>query len=158
MVVQLTFFLSIGSEDVLDHDEESKVNDDIDDGEDDNGDEGDDDDIGEMGVEGDEEDEDDVAPSLEDWFRNVQAPIDGVEKRHLVHIDLLRAEAGDLAPSSGRVISILEVFGGEDERREKHAPATLKGAHRRTILGLFHGEIDPGHSMLDADQIVQRDL
>jgi hypothetical protein len=95
--------------------------------------------------------EDDVGPALENGIGDVYPPVDGKEEGHLVLVDLEGVETGNLAPSAGRVVAILQVLGGEDESGEEHAAAALEGADRVRVIGLLHGEVVIGDVWFDQD-------
>jgi hypothetical protein len=99
-----------------------------------------------------------LSPSLEDFVCDVQLPVDSKEESHLVLVDLLDGEAGNLAPGTRRVVSVLKVLGGKDQGREEHAPTALKSAVRVAVLVLLGSEATLGNVRLDEDQIVQGDL
>jgi hypothetical protein len=85
----------------------------------------------------------------------VQLPIDGEQEGNLVLVDLVGVETRDLAPRTSRVVTVLEVLGGQNERGEKHAPPTLQGTIRVVIVWLLHGEVVLGNMRLDEDQVIQ---
>lgn len=99
----------------------------------------------------------DCLPSLKDWVCNVQLPVDGLEKRHFVGVDLVDLEAGDFAPGPSRVISVLEVFRGQNQGGQEHAATALQSP-QRLVLGLLHGEVNLGDVRLDEDEVVKCDL
>jgi hypothetical protein len=70
--------------------------------------------------------EDNISPALKDRLGDVQLPVDGAEEGHLVHVDLERTQAGDLAPCSSGVVAILEVLRRKDESGQKHAATALQ--------------------------------
>ena len=99
-----------------------------------------------------------IGPASEDGLGHVQAPVDDVEKGHLVDVDLLGREARDLAPGAGRVVAILQVLGRQDQGGQEHAAAALQGPDRGRVVGLLHREVELGHAVLDADEVEERDL
>lgn len=100
----------------------------------------------------------DLSPFLEDFVCNVQLPVDSKEESHLVLVDLLDAEARDLAPGTRRVVPVLKVLGCKNQSREEHAPTALKSPVRVAILVLLSSKAALGNVRLDEDQIVQGDL
>jgi len=88
----------------------------------------------------------------------VNLPVDSQKERHLILVDLHCVQARYLAPSSCRVVAILQILRSKNECRQEHAATTLKGAHRVGLVWLFHGEVMLGYMWLDKDQIVQRHL
>jgi hypothetical protein len=102
--------------------------------------------------------ENDFSPLLEDLVGNVQFPVHSKEESHLVLVDLLDVEAGNLAPGTCGVVSVLKILGRKDQGREEHAPAALKSPLSVAILVLLRSKATLGNVRLDEDQIVQRDL
>lgn len=102
--------------------------------------------------------EDNIRPPLEGGIGNVQPPINCYEEHQLILVDLRSVEARDLTPRAGRVVPVLEVFRGENQSRQEHAPATLHSPTCRLVPGLLLGEILIRHVRLDLDQIIQGHL
>lgn len=102
--------------------------------------------------------QDNFCPALEDFVSDVQLPVDRQQECNFVLVDFSRVEPGNLAPGSGRVVTILKVLGSEDESSKEHAAAALKCAALLLVVGLFHGEIVLRDVGLNEDQVVQRNL
>lgn len=102
--------------------------------------------------------ENDLGPSLKDILGDVKVPADSKEEGNLVLVDLLGVESRDLAPGASSVISVLEILGGQDQGREEHATATLKGAVGMSVRRLLGGKVVLGNVGLDENQIIERDL
>jgi hypothetical protein len=102
--------------------------------------------------------ENNVSPSLEDTVRNVQLPVHGLQEGHLVLVDLVRVQAGNLTPGAGRVVTVLQVLGCQNKRGKEHAAAALKGLSRVAVVQLLHNEAPAGDMGLDENQVVQSHL
>jgi hypothetical protein len=85
----------------------------------------------------------------------VQLPIDSEQECNLVLIDLLSVQPRNLTPCASRVVAVLKIFGGQDERREKHASSTLESTIREAIIWLLHGEVMLGDMGLNKNQVIQ---
>jgi hypothetical protein len=101
--------------------------------------------------------ENNFLPLLPNGVSDVQLPVNSLEERHLVGVDLTDLEARDLAPCASRVVAILQVLRRENERCKEHATSTLQSTERG-ILRLGHGEVMLGQMGLDEDQVVQGNL
>jgi hypothetical protein len=101
--------------------------------------------------------ENNLLPLLPNGVSDVQLPVDSLEERHLIGVDLTDLEARDLAPCASRVVAILQVLRRENERCKEHATSTLQSTERG-ILRLGHGEVMLGQMGLDEDQVVQGNL
>lgn len=88
----------------------------------------------------------------------MQAPVDSHQERHLVLVDLVGAEAADLAPRARGVVAVLQILGGEDEGRQEHAAPALQGARSMALVRLLHCEVEAGDVGLDEDEVVERYL
>jgi len=100
----------------------------------------------------------DIGPPLEDVVRNVQLPVDTLEKGSLVHVDLGGLQARHLAPCLGRIVAVLQVFRSEDQCGEKHTSAALQSSHGWRIRKLFLCKVAFWHMRHDQNQVVQSDL
>lgn len=90
-----------------------------------------------------------LGPTLEDVVGDVELPVDGQQESDLVLVDLVGVETRDLAPGASRVVSVLEILGGQDQSGEEHATTALQGAAGLAIVGLLHGEVVLRHMRLD---------
>ena len=88
----------------------------------------------------------------------MQAPTDGLEKGHLVGVDLRGSQAGNLAPVPSRVIAILQILGRQDESGQEHPTAAMQSPGARAIVRLLLGEVHGRDTVLDADQVVEGHL
>lgn len=88
----------------------------------------------------------------------MKSPPHGFQEHQLVLVDLQRVQAGDLAPSTGGIVSVLEILGGKDQGGQKHASTTLHGPGDGLLTRLLVGKIWVGHVWLDLDQIIQGHL
>lgn len=88
----------------------------------------------------------------------MDAPVDREEEGHLVLVDLEGVQAGNLAPGAGRVVAVLKVLGGEDERSQEHAATALERADGVDVVGLLHGEVMAGDVRFDEDEVVEGNL
>ena len=88
----------------------------------------------------------------------MEVPADGKEKGNLVLVDLLGVESRNLAPSSSRVVSVLEILGGQDQSREEHATTTLESAIGMAVLRLFGSKVVLRNMRFDQNQIVESNL
>ena len=88
----------------------------------------------------------------------MKSPPDGFQEHQLVLVDLQRVQTGNLAPSTGRIVSVLEVLGGKNQGGQKHASTTLHGPADGLLARLLFGKIWVGHVRLDLDQIIQGHL
>lgn len=95
--------------------------------------------------------QEDPGPALPNSVGDVQIPAHGMEESRFVLVDLLGVKARNLTPSTSRVVSVLEIFGGQDQGSEEHATTTLQGSRRLIVLGLFHGEILSRNVFFDQD-------
>lgn len=102
--------------------------------------------------------EHDLGPPLEDVIRDVQLPVDSKQECNLVLVDLMYIEARNLAPGSRGVVAVLKVLGRENQGREEHAPAALKGPVGVAVLVLLSDKATLGDVGLDKDEVVQRHL
>lgn len=102
--------------------------------------------------------ENNLGPALKHVVCNVQLPVDSEEEGDFVLVDLIGIEPRNLAPGAGRVVTVLEILGGQDEGGKEHAAAALQSAVGVAILGLLHGEVVLGHMGLDENQVVQGNL
>jgi hypothetical protein len=71
----------------------------------------------------------------------MEAPAHRFEEHQLVLIDLERVQTGDFAPGAGGVVTVLQIFGRKDQRRQKHPAATLHGPQKRLVPRLLVGEV-----------------
>lgn len=85
-------------------------------------------------------------------------PIHCLQKHQLVLVDLQCIQTGDFAPSAGGVVSVLEVFGGENQGGKEHASTTLHSPADGLTPSLVMGQIVTGHVRLNLNQIVQSHL
>lgn len=88
----------------------------------------------------------------------MELPVYPLKENSLVCIDLIHAESRHFAPGLGRVVTVLQILGREDERSEEHTSATHESTCSGTICTLFHGEIIHRHMRLDQYKIVERHL
>ena len=86
---------------------------------------------------------------------NVELPIDALEEGTLVHINLGDLESRHLAPCLCRIVAILQVLRGKDQRGEEHAPAALEGSHGWRVGHLLSRKVALWHQRHDQDQVVQ---
>lgn len=88
----------------------------------------------------------------------MKAPVDLTQEHPLVHVDLTDLEPRHLAPCFGRVVSVLQILGSQDQSCQKHATTT----HERTIgwavHSLLHSEIALRHMWPDEDQVIESNL
>jgi hypothetical protein len=68
-------------------------------------------------------------------------PVDCEQKGDLILVDLLGVESRNLAPSSSRIVTVLEIFRSKNQSREEHATTALERAIGMSILGLLHSEV-----------------
>lgn len=97
----------------------------------------------------------DVRPALEGCFGDMKSPTNRFEEHQLILIDLQRVKTRNLAPSTGRIIAILQVFGSENQSRKEHATTALHSPADRLVTRLL---CLAGHMRLDLDQIVKSHL
>jgi hypothetical protein len=97
----------------------------------------------------------DVCPALEGRFGNVKSPANRFKEHQFILIDLQRVKTRDLAPSTGRIVAILQVFGSENQSRKEHATTALHGPADRLVARLL---CLAGHMRLDLDQIIKSHL
>jgi hypothetical protein len=79
----------------------------------------------------------------------MQTPTDRLQKHQLILIDFQRVQARNLAPGPGRVVTVLQILRGQDQRRQKHTTTALHGPHHRLITGLFLCEVMGRHMRLN---------
>ncbi|KAL2292913.1 hypothetical protein FJTKL_07955 [Diaporthe vaccinii] len=75
-----------------------------------------------------------VSPAVVHLLGDVQVPVDREKECHLVLVDLVGSETGNLTPGASRVVPVLQVFRGQDQSREKHSAATLKSATGMAVI------------------------
>jgi hypothetical protein len=102
--------------------------------------------------------EDYLLPLLPDRIDDVKLPVDCSKESHFVRINLAHFEARDFAPSAGRVVTILQILGCQDQGRKEHTTTALQCTQGCNILGLLHREVVFGDMRLDQNQVVQSDL
>ena len=78
-------------------------------------------------------------------------PVDCRNKDHFIGIDFAHLEARDFAPSTCRVIPVLEIFGGKYESGEEHTSSALHGSRGIRILRLLRGKVAVGNKWLYQD-------
>lgn len=66
-----------------------------------------------------------IRPAVVHLLGDVKVPVNGKKERHFVLIYFLGVEPRNLAPSAGRVVSILKILGRQNESCQEHPAATL---------------------------------
>ena len=85
-------------------------------------------------------------------------PVNSGDKGHLIGINLAHFEARNFAPGTGRVVPVLEIFGGKDKSCEKHTSSALHGSHGIRILQLLRSKVAGGNKWLYQDKVVKCNL
>lgn len=85
----------------------------------------------------------------------METPVYSEQKSCLVLVDFAGVQAANLAPSTCRVVAILEVLGCENESGQEHAAAAHKSAGAVAVIRLLHSKIVLWHVCLDKNKIVQ---
>ena len=95
---------------------------------------------------------------MEDGIGDVDAPVYSEKKGHLVLVNLQSVQTGDLAPGASGVVAVLEVLGGQDQRREEHAAPALQSADGVGVVRLLHREVVARDVRFDEHQVVEGHL
>jgi hypothetical protein len=88
----------------------------------------------------------------------MEFPIHSLQEHHFILINLLGLQTRDLAPSTGGVVPILQVFRCKNQRGEKHTSSALHRSSAWAVAGLFHGEVMVWNVWSDLDEVVESDL